>query len=118
MKQWLPKKLQVGPTTWRIEYSADELARLANAGADDMFGCTLPQEHRILVHEKRPLDGIKETLLHEIIHCINHVYALEVPHCLSEESAHVREERLVASLAPALLDTMQRNKKLFNWLKE
>lgn len=69
----------------------------------------------ITVDDQRPLSQLQESLLHEILHCLIWQANISVPE-RKKDSHHEREETLVGQLSGILLDCIQRNPHVFDWL--
>lgn len=103
-----PAGVTVGPSTYDISYDADELARRDKADRANRYGMADHGQLRIIVEGTNPEDVVRETLCHEILHAVIDVHGLAA-HLDDRGSVDETEERIVAGLSPALLDTLRRN---------
>lgn len=117
-KEGRPDKIKIGPFTWDIDYKAEgKLKDIHRAGGEDMMGCTFPDKLLILIGvDERPEQAIKDTFLHELLHAIIFTFSIKVPFSMDEKEEFEREEVLVSQLSSGLLDTMQTNTHLMDWL--
>lgn len=92
------------------------LRHARNSGQDRMGQTEIPIQ-LITIAEDRPRSGVQETLLHEILHALIWEAGISVPEN-PEETAENREEKLVGQLSGVLLDCLQRNPLVVNWLGE
>lgn len=68
----LPKRVSVGSYTFSMALVDPGMQPL-----DGDLGCTTFDPFCILLNEEQSLQGLMNTVLHELQHCINHVYGLE-----------------------------------------
>jgi len=111
-----PDCFDCGPYRWTITYSTQELASIRRVGGEDAWGITLIGDLRIIVEDDRPLQFIKDTVLHEIRHAFLYTHNIKIPHSMKEEDESEREEAFVTSESTMWLDAMQKNVELFTWL--
>lgn len=109
-----PNSIRIGATKWDIVWSEKKTKRHPE-GNDRVLGLTIHKEQTIYIDDSTKECGQKDTLLHEVLHAIMGVYSF-APSARGKELE--REEKLICSMTPALLDTMQRNKKAFAWMME
>lgn len=103
-----PRTVTLGPYRLEIVVDGAALDRKSVEFEAELSGkFDLPAQRVILSPTLAP-DVLRETLLHELLH------GLLVP----LELGHKREERIVLTLAPALLDTLRRNPTLVRFLLE
>lgn len=106
----IPKHVTVGP--FRFTVTLDENACLrdsVNQGESaHNFGLMLPLQQKIVVNPVQGDDMKRDTILHEVLHAILMGAGLE----------DELEERIVSTISPALLDTLQRNPDLVTFLTQ
>lgn len=101
----LPKTVIVGPKTYTIAVSAEEIAK-----QDAEAVCFAKHEQIFLAPDLTP-GTERVAMLHELIHaCFDDV---AVGGVLKKEDD---EEKVCLALAPRLLDTLRRNPKLVAYL--
>ncbi len=108
----LPAVVEVGP--FRYTVTADELERLRieHAEARQLSGRTDHDLLRIYVDTTAAAgaDTRRDTLLHEVLHCLAFTAGL------SAEWGSEKEETVVRRLSPLLLDALRRNPALVAYL--
>lgn len=108
----LPAVVVVGP--YRYTVDTDELARLRieHAEARQLSGRTDHDLLRIYVDttEAAAIDTRRDTLCHEVLHCLAFLAGL------SAEWGSEKEEAAVRRLSPLLLDALRRNPDLVAYL--
>lgn len=109
-----PNSIKVGATKWDIVWS-EKKTRQHPESHDRVLGLTVHKEQTIYIDTSAKECGQRDTLLHEVLHVIMGVYSFAPS---SKGTMADREEKLIGSLAPTLLDTMQRNKAAFAWMME
>lgn len=98
-----PTTVKIGPCNWPITY----VKQIGNNEA----GITYQLEHRIEICSNMPEDGIKATLIHEILHAIAWTYGFHLPNRNQEEAA-------VSLFAVPLLTFLRENTKIVQYLSE
>lgn len=96
-----PDSVKIGPQTFSIVYK-----KLAPTAA----GFCHPVPQKIEVSTRQPEDGIKATIMHEVIHAILWVYVLP------DGEPEDREEKLTRALAAPLMSVLQENPDLVAYL--
>lgn len=104
-----PKQIEIGPLVWKVDYDPVKIKESGYAGGGGMFGVTFPSQLEICVDPDRPEQGIRETLLHEVLHAV--IWTVGIDAGDDDE-----EEVLVAQLSTAILDVLRRNKALVRYL--
>lgn len=66
---------------------------------------TLPEQTRIVIDPLRSASGLRETVLHEVLHAAIWTYGIDA-------EGVTDEEELVGPLASAVLDVLRRNSAL------
>lgn len=112
-----PDSVTIGPHDFQIIWSGTEMTRHARNSGEDRMGQTEIPLQLITIGDDRPRSGMQETLLHEILHAVIWEACITVPEN-PEETAENREEKLVGQLSGVLLDCLQRNPLVVNWLSE
>lgn len=112
-----PDYVLIGPHEFQITWSQSEMLRHSRSSGQDRFGQTEIPIQLITVGDDRPLSGMQETLLHEILHALVWEASISVPEN-PEASEEDREEKLVGQLSGVLLDCLQRNPQVVCWLSE
>jgi hypothetical protein len=95
-----PKTLRIGPYTYTVD----------SAVPDGLLGQTDPDALKIHLNPAQPRDNERETLLHEIMHA---VFALTG---MSRKLSSAKEESIIRTLSPLLLEVLLRNPKLRDYL--
>lgn len=98
----IPKRVRVGPHSYRVEEIPDGVLEGAGACAT----CT-PTRLVIALDGGQPPSQMADSLLHEIGHAILDAVRLEDD----------VEESICLALGPALLDLIRRNPKLIDWVR-
>lgn len=96
----LPKEIKIGPHTYKARFEENYSAN---------HGTLAESRHthtQIVIDPSQSESQLRDTLLHEILHCINAQVGF-VSHERSEEEA------AVARLAPMLLQVIQDNPEIF-----
>lgn len=112
-----PDYVLIGPHEFEIVWSQSELLRHARNSGQDRLGQTEIPIQVMTIGDDRPLSGMQETLLHEILHALIWEANITVPEN-PKASEDDREEKLVGQLSGVLLDCLQRNPLVANWLCE
>lgn len=99
----IPSKIKLGPYLYRIEM----VKSLQDGKGTDLMGHCKSGEHLIELREELPPDRERAVLLHELMHAMWEMGALE------EET---KEELAVLILSPLLLGVMKENPKLMEYL--
>lgn len=97
----MPRKLEVGPFTYRVTAERAEEGNLGYTNNDRLT---------IRVDPDYPDMAVQETLLHEALHATFYVAGL------SCRLGELDEELLVRTLSPALFALLRRNPKLVEYL--
>lgn len=101
-----PRHVDVGPYRYKVVLDRAAIDRKsvefehALDGKFDLVGQT------ITLSPELGFDGLRDTLLHELLHAL----------LVTLELDGKKEERIVLALAPLLLDTLRRNPKLVRFL--
>ena len=103
-----PRRVQVGPHTYFVSYDAGDIAKVSVESGDQLAGHCWPSKGEIVVAPDLSPSQTRDTLLHEVLHACWSLVGLG--------EGKLTEERVVLALAPALLDTLDRNPKLRNYL--
>lgn len=106
-----PTSVQVGHVRYAVVLDGQFLD-----DADTVHGLCSIKHQRIVLHPEQGADQLRESTLHELMHAIIRGNGLGE---LSEGDAVLdpaREERVIASVAPILLDMLRRNPRLVAYL--
>jgi hypothetical protein len=103
-----PKSVQVGPHPYSVRVSASGIAARSHQESTCLSGHTDLDLCEITIDPKMVLSQKQDTLLHEVLHALFSLVGCEL--------SHDDEEKLVRRLAPALLQAMQANPALVNYL--
>ncbi|MFZ4431667.1 MAG: hypothetical protein ACOYOQ_00570 [Microthrixaceae bacterium] len=95
-----PGKLRVGPFTYRVVVDEGRIP-------SDLYGACDKSHHVISLHPNQSGDRLRATLLHEVIHALCDVAAVD------DDKA---EEAVATRLAPLLLDVLRDNPRLVEYL--
>lgn len=104
-----PKQIEIGPLVWKVDYDPVKIKESGYAGAGASFGLTFASQLEILVDPDRPEQGIRDTLLHEVLHAVIWTAGID----LGDDD---EEEIIVGQLSTAILDVLRRNKALVRYL--
>lgn len=107
----VPTSVVVGPFKYKVLCDAQARLRAVEHAADGkgLLGYTNPNLLEITVAEQLPRQMQQETLLHELLHAIAHVTGLAIE--WGDD-----EEQTICRLSPILLDMLQRNVELVDYL--
>ncbi len=97
-----PRYISIGPYRYRIKL-VRELGE-----PEELDGVTDTAGSKLLIREDLSPSRMRETVLHEILHAVWDVCNLSKAY----------EEKTIMSLSPILLDVLQRNEELVEWLTE
>lgn len=101
----LPKSMRVGGHLWLIKTMTN-----AHAAGEQTFGKCAVVEQTIYLQEEFPsTEKLVDTFWHEVLHAIYYVWNMR------DED---KEERLVGTLASAILALYTQNPWLHNWMRE
>lgn len=109
-----PTDVKVGPWVYKIEWSTEEEWR-----ADDeprQFGAISKHEElqiRMMVTETRSEGSLRETLLHEIFHCVFTVVGLN--HYTRPRRGDI-DEYIITSATPTFLAVLVENPRVMRYL--
>jgi hypothetical protein len=110
-----PDKVKVGPWTYDIEWTNDK-KWVKDGHNRDWGGESAHVENKIFMRIGQAAEGtLKETLLHEILHCVFVVTGLNrypEPKSKYEDA----DEYLIHVMTPTLLHVMQDNPDVFEYL--
>jgi hypothetical protein len=85
--------IRIGPRDYRLRYR-----KLPDDDNRTLYGITTHTNRTMEINNSCPKSEQKETLLHEIIHCISCEHGLEL------------SEQTVSTISAVLYDTIKRNK--------
>jgi hypothetical protein len=107
----VPTSVRIGPFKYTVLCDAQARLRAVEHAADGkgLLGYTNPNLLEITVAEQMPRQLQQETLLHELLHAIASVTGLTVE--WGDD-----EEQIICRLSPVLLDVLQRNVELVDFL--
>lgn len=102
----IPKSVKVGTITYEIV--SDDKEQFSDRGYEFAYGETICKDQKIILHPENASGIQKITLFHEIFHCV-----LDgTPLMLSSEE----EERIIRALDSGLLNVLQQNPLVSNYL--
>lgn len=110
-----PKKLRIGPHTFKVVWSLKEMVSINRVDGQDRHGCTDLSQLVINIDGERPGSAVKDTFIHEMLHAILWSNGIDVPED-KDASEENREEKLVSQLGGHILLAMQQNPKVVDWL--
>lgn len=110
-----PDHVFVGHMTFAIDYLTEDEWGQANED-DDWCGVTRHSAASIRVRlvPNANEQHVKETTLHEILHCVWSATGLN--HVHDSFNSDNREEQLITIMSPALLFVLQQNPHVMKWL--
>lgn len=94
-----PAKVVVGPHTYTVAHAA---------GMTD-FGNTNTRTQRIILADDQSPGALRDTVLHEVLHCV-------VAHAGFSQEWEDREEGIVNRLTPVVLQVLRDNPRLVSYL--
>lgn len=110
-----PDHVLVGFMTFAIEYMTEDEWASANENPD---WCGVARHAQAIIRVRVPVNiniqHLKETVLHEILHCCWSTTMLTHSH--DSFSADDREEEIISAQSPALLFVLQQNPHVVKWL--
>lgn len=106
-----PETITVGPYRYTVVVDDDEILRRSREQSTDLLGCAEHRQLTITLRPEQAPDMLAETLLHELLHCLN-----EMTGVTSMFDDGDSQESFVARYSPALLDTLRRNPDLVRYL--
>ena len=103
----LPKKVKVGYKTYKIKEWESAEDRHSHS-----LGAARHHEAEIFIdtHSVNETEVVN-TMLHEILHCISWTYGLQ-----ADFGSQEFEEKIVNTVANGLIETMQSNKDVFQFI--
>jgi len=104
-----PTQVWVGPFPYRVEYNDAAIDNICVREQKDVIGHTDHRAITITIRESMSEQQIRDTLLHEILHCIFGVSGLY-------ERKEPTEEEIVSSIAPTLVWALRVNRELVEYL--
>lgn len=99
-----PSVIVVGPYHWRVRYVDFR---------GDYYGRSSYSELEIYIDPSLPLDQLKETVLHEVMHA-----CLFVGNSGSSPGRLISDDGFIESSVPTLLGVMEQNPELVHWLTQ
>lgn len=102
----LPKTVQIGPYTYRVAEEWHEHGPAELVSEKLCYGTTTHSSLVITLRPGLPGDKTRATLVHELLHALWELGALD----------EGQEEVVINTLAPLILDTLRRNKRLTEYL--
>jgi hypothetical protein len=109
--QGCPYRVKVGPHTYMLDIN-----RQRCADHEVSFGITFHETTEVALHPDVSRSQAQDTLMHELLHATFHMLGFGPARNDEGMLSHENEERLVRSLAPTLLDILQRNPRLVAYL--
>lgn len=106
----LPRRVHVGPHTYRVVCDAVAMAVECRDAGEDLVGRCSHRTLTIHIEPDQAASQMRDTLLHEVLHAVANMTALD------GEWGDEREEETILRLAPALLDVLRRNPRLVAFL--
>ncbi len=106
-----PRKVKIGPVTYRIQFAKNSLA------GDHLIGTTDHKSLTITVDSVVALGAARATLWHEVQHAV-FMAMIGQPELVPPEPLNEREEWLIRLTSDAVLTVIRENPKLMAWLSE
>lgn len=103
-----PKEVRVGPVVYKVVLDHEKLRHEEHRNSSFSWGFTDKISGEILLDPDVNTDRQKQSLVHELLHAVAD-FAATCDQRLSEED-------WITRMAPALLDTLQRNPELVMYL--
>jgi hypothetical protein len=109
----LPKKILIGPLTWKIDSSLSNFNSV-QVTIEPCLGATQLESLTITLKPDMPRELERETLLHEILHACYATAGLPLDHAKPDDI----EEVSVTALSPWLLVILRANPDLVAYLTD
>lgn len=106
----IPKSIEIGPFTFRVSTDEAELLRWKAEDQADLAGRYDEATLSITIDGTHAVGFQRDTLLHEALHALFGMTALE------HELGDKQTEHIIRALTPALLDMLRRNPALISFL--
>ena len=110
MRSRRPRVLRIGAHTWRVRWSAADVARLLDDPQDQAQGAMNSDSLEIAVEPTKSREKERAVLLHEVLHA-----------CVESSDpglSYEDEERAVAAITAPLLHALRTNPTLARYLLE
>lgn len=102
----LPKKVKIGPFTFKISWKAKDFE------LEDVMGECSASMRSIVVDPTYPLSAMQETLMHEIIHGCLGIFRLQFP----TDSWENTDEFIASMLGVMIYGVLQDNPRIVEFL--
>jgi hypothetical protein len=106
----IPKSVRVGPFDFGIVVDKSAITEEEADQRSPLYGSTDKKKARIVLHPQNAECVQRETLLHEVLHAVNCVSAIDA------DMGTEDEERFVRRTAPVLLSVLRDNPHLVAYL--
>ena len=106
--EYLPGKIQVGPVTYTVKVGP---ITATDHDPDTLSGLAIHRDAEIQVVDNQAPAQARDTMLHEVLHCLFAVSGLFLPVDQAEE-----EEKFVSLLTPWLTMLLRDNPELVDYL--
>ena len=106
----IPQHLQVGPFTYEVAVDQARIDRAGHEAHTEYAGLSNHERLTIVLMQGLAVEVERETLLHEVLHCV--VNAAGRP----SSRGPLEQEEWVLAASPGLLDTLLRNPQLIAYL--
>lgn len=106
----IPKVITVGHYKVRVKVSEPEIDARSNESRTDLLGQISMRDGMMVIRPELDHELEADTVLHEILHALFAVSALD------GEFTREDEEKVVNHLTPLLIDTLRRNPGLCRYL--
>jgi len=108
-----PKKVLIGTVPHRIVYDHKIVDKAV--GHTDALGVSLHKKQLIAIDERLNKEMMKETLFHEVLHCLFFCNGITAP-IVKEKLLDHAEEALVSAISPAVQRFFLENPKFRRYL--
>lgn len=106
----IPHQLHLGSLTYKVTTSKPAIDAACRDEGADLYGRTDHTKLLIVLDPGNAPAMQRQTLTHEVLHCITERSGL------TTEMSQAEEEKLVRRIAPALLDLLRSNDELVRYL--
>lgn len=106
----MPDQIIVGPITYDVVIDQAAIDRRSIDLEASLMGHHDGVTQELTLDPDLRPDQMAETLFHELLHAICHVYGVDLGGAIGADGGP--EERAIRTLSPALVDTLRRNPEL------
>lgn len=104
-----PKHIKVGPYRYKVTWDAKGMEPFQDH-SPNAYGFSDHRQSRIAIAPNQSESSKRDTLLHEVLHCVTFVMGM------GKTIEEMPEEELVLRLSPQLLSVLRDNPELLSYL--